>query len=40
LTNKDVVTMFQSLGFSEVKNHMSAVEPEVVERIKRLQGEK
>ncbi|MBM4360464.1 MAG: translation initiation factor IF-2 N-terminal domain-containing protein, partial [Deltaproteobacteria bacterium] len=35
LTNRDVVAMFQSLGFSEVKNHMSAVEPEAVDRIKR-----
>ncbi|MBM4376509.1 MAG: translation initiation factor IF-2 [Deltaproteobacteria bacterium] len=35
LTNKDVVALFQSLGFSEVKNHMSAVEPEAVERVKR-----
>jgi hypothetical protein len=33
--NRDLVALFQSLGFHEVRNHMSAVEPEVVERIKR-----
>jgi translation initiation factor IF-2 len=35
MTNKQLVALFQSLGFSEVRNHMSAVESEVIERIKR-----
>ncbi len=35
MKNKELVALFQSLGFSEVRNHMSAVEAEVVERVKR-----
>lgn len=35
MPNRELVALFQSLGFSEVRNHMSAVEAEVVERIKR-----
>ena len=32
MKNKELVALFQSLGFSEVRNHMSAVETDVVER--------
>ncbi len=32
---KQVVTLFQSIGVTEVKNHMSAVAVEAVERVKR-----
>jgi translation initiation factor IF-2 len=35
LNNKELVAMFQSLGFAEVRNHMSAVEADVVERVRR-----
>jgi translation initiation factor IF-2 len=35
LDNKAVVALFQSVGHSEVRNHMSAVAPEAVERVKR-----
>jgi translation initiation factor IF-2 len=35
LDNKAVVALFQSIGVSEVRNHMSAVAPEAVERVKR-----
>ncbi|HTM45301.1 MAG TPA: translation initiation factor IF-2 [Polyangiaceae bacterium] len=35
LDNKAVVALFQSVGVTEVKNHMSAVAPEQVERVKR-----
>ena len=35
MKNKELVSLFQSLGFSEVRNHMSAVEADVVERVKR-----
>jgi translation initiation factor IF-2 len=35
MNNRELVALFQSLGFAEVRNHMSAVEQEVVERIKR-----
>ena len=35
LENKAVVTMFQSLGVPDVRNHMSFVAPEHVERIRR-----
>ncbi len=35
MKNKELVAVFQSLGFSEVRNHMSAVEAEVVDRLKR-----
>ncbi|HEU5077031.1 MAG TPA: translation initiation factor IF-2 N-terminal domain-containing protein [Polyangiaceae bacterium] len=35
MDNKALVALLQSVGFSEVKNHMSAVAPEVVERVKR-----
>jgi translation initiation factor IF-2 len=33
--NKSLVALFQSLGVDDVKNHMSAVSPEQVERAKR-----
>lgn len=35
MDNKSLVALFQSLGVNEVRNHMSAVAPEQVERIKR-----
>ncbi len=35
INNRELVALFQSLGFSEVRNHMSAVETEAVERVKR-----
>ena len=35
MDNKALVALLQSVGFSEVKNHMSAVTPEVIERVKR-----
>ncbi len=35
MDNKALVALLQSVGFNEVKNHMSAVTPEVVERVKR-----
>jgi translation initiation factor IF-2 len=35
LDNKKLVALLQSVGASEVRNHMSAIAPEVVERVKR-----
>jgi translation initiation factor IF-2 len=35
LDPKQVVTLFQSIGVTDVRNHMSSVEPEAVERVKR-----
>src|SRR5262249_20979588 len=35
MEQKAVVALFQSMGFGEVRNHMSSVEPEVVERVRR-----
>jgi translation initiation factor IF-2 len=35
LDPKAVVSLFQAVGINEVKNHMSSVEPEAVERVKR-----
>ena len=35
MENKTLVALFQSVGISEVRNHMSAVAPEQVERVKR-----
>jgi translation initiation factor IF-2 len=35
LDPKAVVGLFQAVGINEVKNHMSSVEPEAVERVKR-----
>ncbi len=35
LDPKQVVTLFQSLGVADVRNHMSSVEVEAVERLKR-----
>ncbi len=32
---KALVSMFQAIGVSEVRNHMSSVDPEMVERLKR-----
>jgi translation initiation factor IF-2 len=35
MDQKSLVTLFQSMGFGEVRNHMSSVESDVVERVKR-----
>jgi hypothetical protein len=35
MDQKSLVAAFQSMGLSEVRNHMSAVEADVVERLKR-----
>src|SRR5580700_12233240 len=35
LDPKQVVALFQQVGVPEVRNHMSSVEPEAVERVKR-----
>ncbi|APR99496.1 translation initiation factor IF-2 [Pajaroellobacter abortibovis] len=35
LEPKAVVALFQTIGFTEVRNHMSSVEAEAVERVKR-----
>ena len=35
INNKELVALFQSLGFSEVRNHMSAVEADLVDRVRR-----
>src|SRR5690606_17470699 len=35
LENKALVALLQSVGYSDGKNHMSAVTPDVVERVKR-----
>src|ERR1700683_3497719 len=35
LDPKQVVGLFQAIGITDVRNHMSSVEPEAVERVKR-----
>src|SRR5512142_2097090 len=35
MDNKELATLLQSIGFSEIKNHMSVVPPEAIERAKR-----
>ena len=35
LDPKAVVALFQAVGINDVRNHMSSVEPEAVERVKR-----
>ena len=35
MTNKELLAIFQSLGFTDVRNHMSAVEPDAIERVRR-----
>src|SRR4051812_8253843 len=35
MEQKALVALFQSMGFGEVRNHMSSVEPELVERVRR-----
>ena len=35
LEPKQVVGLFQAIGIAEVRNHMSSVDPEAVERVKR-----
>src|SRR6185295_9723755 len=36
MEQKALVALVQSMGFGEVRNHMSSVEPEIVERVRRL----
>ena len=38
MENKTLVALLQSVGVSEVRNHMSAVAPEAIERVKRHLG--
>src|SRR5688572_28078060 len=35
MDNKTLVALFQSVGITEVRNHMSAVAPEQIDRVKR-----
>src|SRR5512135_737808 len=35
LDNKSLVAVFQAIGVTDVRNHMSAVAPEQIERVKR-----
>src|SRR6185436_6720775 len=35
MDNKSLVALFQSVGVTDVRNHMSAVLPEQVDRVKR-----
>ncbi|MGC4069897.1 MAG: translation initiation factor IF-2 N-terminal domain-containing protein [Polyangiaceae bacterium] len=35
MDNKELVTLLQSIGFSEIKNHMSVVPSEAIDRAKR-----
>src|SRR3954471_17566153 len=35
MDQKTLVSLFQSMGIGDVRNHMSAVEADVVERVKR-----
>jgi len=35
MDNKALVALFQSVGVTDVRNHMSAIGPEVVDRVKR-----
>src|SRR6185312_9085599 len=35
LDPKQVVVLFQQIGINDVRNHMSSVDPEAVERVKR-----
>src|SRR3954470_637602 len=35
MDQKTLVALFQSMGIGDVRNHMSAVESDVVERVKR-----
>jgi translation initiation factor IF-2 len=35
MDNKELAALLQSIGFSEIKNHMSVVPPEAIERVKR-----
>src|SRR5258708_39450830 len=36
MEQKALVALVQSMGVGEVRNHMSSVEPEIVERVRRL----
>ncbi len=35
MEQKALVALFQSRGFGDVRNHMSSVEPDAVERVRR-----
>ena len=35
MDSRDLVALFQQFGATDVKNHMSAVPPEALERVKR-----
>ena len=35
MEQKALVALIQSMGFGEVRNHMSSVEPELIERVRR-----
>ena len=35
MEQKALVALVQSMGFGDVRNHMSSVEPELVERVRR-----
>src|SRR6476660_5289380 len=35
MEQKVLVALIQSMGFADVRNHMSSVEPELVERVRR-----
>jgi translation initiation factor IF-2 len=35
MKNKELVALFQSMGFSEVRNHMSSIDSDLVDRVKR-----
>ena len=35
MEQKALVALVQSMGFADVRNHMSSVEPELVERVRR-----
>src|SRR5258708_29300480 len=36
MEQKALVALVESMGFGDVRNHMSSVEPEIVERVRRL----
>ena len=40
LDNKEIVSLLQSMGFGEVRNHMSVVSSDAVERLRRHQERK
>src|ERR1700690_303877 len=40
MDNKEIVSLLQSMGFGEVRNHMSVVSSDAVERLRRHQERK